>query len=463
MTGVVARAAVDHSPRTPDAEYSHDVTADPWPAPMANHAVDAAVSVPGSKSLTNRALVLSALADGPSVIRSALVARDTTLMMEALRRLGAEVRTDPDDNIFVAPATFDRAATVDCGLAGTVMRFVPPAAALTRGEVRFDGDERARARPMSTMIAALRDLGIVVDDGGTGRLPFAVSGRGRVPGGEVTLDASASSQFVSGLLLSGARYDQGIRVRHVGPPVPSLPHIRMTTAMLAEHGVRIRVDDADPGDATWRVDAGPIAALDRTVEPDLSNTAPFLAAAMVTGGRIVIPSWPARGLQPTNLLLAILAEMGGRYELETSSLRLAGPERVHGITVDMRDIGELVPTVTALCCFADSTSRLTGIEHIAGHETDRLAALSTEINALGGSVTRTGDGLLIEPRIMHGGPVRTYDDHRMATAAAILGLRVPGILIENVATTSKTFPGFPGAWEAMLRSRSPLDHRESGA
>ncbi|MDZ7577266.1 MAG: 3-phosphoshikimate 1-carboxyvinyltransferase [Candidatus Nanopelagicales bacterium] len=421
-----------------------------WTAPAAPTQIDAVVSVPGSKSLTNRALVLAALAEGPSTIRGALRSRDTDLMASAIRQLGSSVASTSDDDLLVAPATLSGNCSIDCGLAGTVMRFVPPMAALASGDVAFDGDERARQRPMAAVIEALRVLGVGIDDDGRTCLPFTVHGRGSVPGGSVTIDASASSQFVSGLLLSGARYDQGLTVHHVGAPVPSLPHIDMTTAMLREHGVEVVCDSAAPQRATWRVTADPIRALDRSIEPDVSNAAPFLAAAMATAGRVTVAGWPHESLQPGGRLLDILVTMGATTDPTPEGLRLTGPGTLRGIAENLHDIGELVPTIAALCCLAADESTLTGIAHLAGHETDRLAALSREINALGGSVTRTDDGLVIRPRPLHGGVFRTYEDHRMATTAAILGLVVPGIRIENIGTTAKTFPGFQAAWLRMV-------------
>lgn len=418
---------------------------DPWPAPTPPHPVRATVQVPGSKSLTNRALVLAALADGPSTVRNALRSRDTELMAGALRVLGVGLDSEGDDWA-VAPATSSVGGEVDCGLAGTVMRFVPPVAALADGDVRFDGDAHARTRPMGPVLDALRDLGVEVDDDGRGSLPFTVRGRGRVPGGEVTLDASASSQFVSALLLAGARYDNGVVVRHEGPPVPSRPHLDMTVAALRERGVE--VDDSQPD--VWRVRPGVVKAVDVTVEPDLSNAAPFLAAAAATGGEVTVAGWPASTTQPGAVLRELLGAMGCRSELDDRGLTVRGPARLIGLDLDMREIGELAPAVAGLCALGGTPSRLRGLRHIRGHETDRLAALARELTALGGDVVEHDDGLDITPAALHGGTFATYDDHRMVHAAAIVGLRVSGVLVENVGTTAKTFPGFERVWESML-------------
>ena len=421
--------------------------ADPdlWPAPTPSGPVRSTVTLPGSKSLTNRALLLAALSDGPSVVRRALRSRDTELMADALRSLGASVDSSGDDWT-VVPTPLRGPAAVNCGLAGTVMRFVPAVAALADGPVTFDGDPHARTRPMGAVLDALRSLGIAVDDGGRRALPFTVEGRSKVPGGPVVIDASASSQFVSALLLAGARYDEGVDVRHEGGAVPSLPHIDMTVAALREHGVR--VDDTEPD--RWVVHPGPVRAVDVTVEPDLSNAAPFLAAGVVTGGRVTVAGWPRATTQAGDRMRSILQAMGARVELSDDGLAASADGPLRGIDLDLHDVGELTPAVAALSALAATPSRLRGVAHIRGHETDRLSALATELQRLGGDVTELPDGLEIRPRPLHGGVFHTYADHRMAHAAVVLGLAVPGVLVEDVATTAKTFPGFAGAWSALV-------------
>ncbi|MBP2474550.1 3-phosphoshikimate 1-carboxyvinyltransferase [Crossiella equi] len=416
----------------------------PWSAPVADGPVRATVAIPGSKSITNRALVLAALADGPSTITAPLRSRDTLLMAQALRSLGVEVADGVEDGSWrVTPGALRGPAEVDCGLAGTVMRFLPPAAVLAEGEVRLDGDEHARVRPMHTVLDALRALGAEI----TGdRLPFTVHGQGGLGGGEVTIDASGSSQFVSGLLLAGARYDRGVIVRHSGKPVPSLPHIEMTVAMLRAAGVI--VDTATPD--TWTVLPGAVNPVDLVVEPDLSNATPFLAAAAVTGGEVTVPHWPAHTTQAGDGIRDLLAQMGCAVEVGPAGLTVRGPERLRGIDVDLRDVSELTPTVAAIAALADGPSHLRGVAHIRGHETDRLAALRTELVALGGDVDETEDGLVIRPRPLKGGPWRAYADHRMATAGAILGLVVPGVEVDDILCTTKTIPDFRGMWSTML-------------
>ena len=414
-----------------------------WQAPVATGPVRATVAVPGSKSITNRALLLAALSEGGGSLTGALRSRDTDLMVDALRALGVPVAVS-GDGVRVEPhAGLFGPATVDCGLAGTVMRFVPPAAAIADGEIRFDGDPRARERPMSTVLDALRSLGAFIDGS---ELPFTLFGKGGLPGGTVTIDASASSQFVSGLLLAGARYDAGLTVHHDGKPVPSLPHIEMTVSMLRSAGVE--VDDGEPN--TWRVSPGPIAAREWAVEPDLSNATPFLAAAAVTGGTVTVPGWPADTTQPGDAIGEILSRMGCTVSRDPAGLTVTGPARLSGVDIDLHDVGELTPTVAALAALADEPSVLRGIAHLRGHETDRLAALAKEINGLGGNAHETSDGLAIRPAPLHGGTWHAYADHRMATAGAIVGLVVAGIEVDDIATTAKTLPDFPAMWQAML-------------
>ncbi|NDU75147.1 3-phosphoshikimate 1-carboxyvinyltransferase [Actinomadura sp. DSM 109109] len=415
-----------------------------WSAPVAHAPVDATVPLPGSKSMTNRALILAALAEAPTCITRPLHSRDTELMADALRALGTGIGEDYTD-WQVLPGRLKGPARVDVGLAGTVMRFLPPVAALASGEVAVDGDPRARERPMGPIIAALRTLGADIDDGGRDALPFTVRGSGAVAGGRVTIDASASSQLVSGLLLAAPRFGKGVEVRHEGPPVPSAPHLAMTVQMLRAAGAEVEARRD-----VWRVAPGPLSGGEVVIEPDLSNAAQFLGAALVTGGRVTVPDWPAETTQPGDALRGLLAAMGAEVTRGPDGLTVRGGDGFGGLDADLHEVGELTPVLAALAALAGSPSRLTGIAHLRGHETDRLAALVAEINGLGGDVRELPDGLEIRPRPLRGGVFRTYDDHRMVMAAALLGLAVPGIEVENPGTVGKTLPDFTRQWASML-------------
>ncbi|GGV12801.1 3-phosphoshikimate 1-carboxyvinyltransferase 1 [Actinomadura cremea] len=406
------------------------------------------MALPGSKSMTNRALVLAALADEPVSVHRPLRSRDTDLMADALRALGVGIGEDWDD-WQVLPGELAGPARVDVGLAGTVMRFLPPVAALARGEVAIDGDPRARERPMGPLIAALRALGADIGDGGRGALPFTVRGTGALAGGAVTIDASGSSQLVSGLLLAAPRFGKGVEVRHEGPPVPSAPHLAMTVQMLRAAGAAV-----ETGENLWRVAPGPLRGGEWVIEPDLSNAAQFLGAALVTGGRVTVPGWPDATAQPGDALRGLLAAMGAEVSLGPDGLTVRGPGAgsYAGLEADLHEVGELTPVLAALAALAGSPSRLTGIAHLRGHETDRLAALVTELNRLGGDARELPDGLEIRPRPLRGGVFRTYDDHRMVMAAAVLGLAVPGVEVENPDTVGKTMPDFTALWASLRAS-----------
>ena len=440
----------------PYGDDSPIVTEEHWPAPRAEAPIDAVLTLPGSKSLTNRELVLSALASGPSLLRAPLHSRDSDLMVEALRSLGTVITPVTGDGAYGSDLAITPAeellgsTTIDCGLAGTVMRFLPPVAALALGPTTFDGDEGARRRPMATTISSLRELGVDIGDDGRAALPFTVHGSGRVAGGALTIDASSSSQFVSGLLLTAARFDDGLQLRHEGARLPSQPHIDMTVAALKARGVTASSD----GDGHWSVAPGPIAGREVDIEPDLSNAAPFLAAALVAGGSVTISGWPSDTTQVGADLATILPLLGATVTQDGDRLTVTGTGVIRGISIDLSTGGELAPAIVALAALAEEPSEIIGIGHIRHHETDRLAALATEINNLGGEVTELPDGLAITPRPLHGGVWSSYADHRMATAGAIIGLAVDGVLIDDIATTSKTLPQFPELWKSILPARA---------
>ena len=420
-----------------------------WSAPNRDAAISKTVRIPGSKSLTNRWLILAAIANGPSRINFPLKARDTELMASAIKSLGNSVEVDGDSWV-VTPGEFSGSTEIDCGLAGTVMRFVPPIATLSTGAIRFDGDPRARVRPMSAVIKALRELGAEIVDDGRGTLPFLINAKGFMPGGRVEIDASASSQFVSALLLAGARFDEGLTVTHSGGNLPSLPHIEMTIEVLGETGVTVESNLINLQNASWTIAPQSPKGFSITVEPDLSNAAAFVAAALVAGGQVTIENWPAKTSQAGNALVDLVPMLGGQVKRVGSDMIFAGSGSITGINADLSAVGELTPVIAALCALADSPSELTGIGHLRGHETDRLAALATEINKLGGNVIETEDGLKINPSKLSGGVFSTYEDHRMAMAGAVLGLKVKNLQIENIATTGKTLPEFAQMWLELV-------------
>ncbi len=425
-----------------------------WPAPTVTAPVTGTVRIPGSKSITNRALILAAQATGPSTLVAPLRSRDTELMAAGLRGLGTRIVVGPDDSWLVTPGRLAGPATIDCGLAGTVMRFLPALAARAAGLISFDGDPQARNRPMTIVLNALRDLGA---DVAGDSLPFTIAGTGSLRGGTVRINAAGSSQFVSGLLLSAAGYERGVTVVHDGKPVPSLPHIEMTVEVLRAVGVL--VDDSQAN--TWRVEPGPVAPWTTPIEPDLSNATPFLAAAAVTSGSVTIPHWPSATTQPGDQIREILHRMGCVVALTDGNLTVRGPARLSGIDIDLHAASELTPTVAALALLADGPSHLRGIGHIRGHETDRLAALASNITALGGTVIEDDDALHITGHGagtgLHGAGWGAYADHRMATAGAIVGLTVSGVFIDDIDSTAKTLPGFERMWFDLIHPTAGHD------
>ena len=416
-----------------------------WAAPhRGNSPVSATLTIPGSKSVTNRALILAALCDSPSILRRPLHSRDSALMIAGLKAIGVGIETAENGDLTITPGELYGPAGVDVGNAGTVMRFLPPVAAMAKGIIHFDGDARSHERPLGPVIKALESLGVSIEHGSRYSLPMTINANGRLKGGTVEVDATLSSQFISALLLVAPATLEGITVKHIGTSLPSLPHIEMTIAMLREKGVEVIV-----GDNQWIVKPAIMHGSDQVIEPDLSNAAPFMGAAMISGGTVVIRDWPHSTTQPGDELRSIFTQMGARVEFRGSDLAITG-DQIHGIDIDLHDVGELTPSIAALCVFADSPSYLRGIAHLRTHETDRLTALATEINNLGGEVIEEPSALRIIPKPLHAGVFHTYDDHRLATAGAMIGLRIPGIEVENIETTRKTLPDFPGAWAELL-------------
>ncbi len=422
--------------------------ASPWPAPRAHSPISADISLPGSKSMTNRAAVIAALAVGRSTVHRPLRSRDTELMTTGLRALGTQVTAHEAswEITGVAGRPHLVSSSIDVGLAGTVARFLPPVAALAVGAVRFDGDARMRERPMAPLLNALRDLGVEVSSTRGDHLPCTIHGSGSLRGGSVSLDASTSSQLISGLLLAAPCFAEGLTVRHVGSPVPSRPHLDMTVAMMRVAGAAVSQTNPD----SWAVSPGGYRAHDIDIEPDLSGAAPFLAAAVATAGTVVVPGWPRTTAQPGEALLELLGRMGARWTLDEAGLVFTGPERVHGIEAELRDCPEMTPVIVALATLADSPSRFTGVAHIRLQETDRIAALAGELSRLGANIDELADGLVVRPAPLRGALLRAHGDHRLAMAWAVVGLVVDDVSIDDIATTGKTMPDFAARWSAML-------------
>ena len=428
---------------------------DLWRAPFrGNNPISASITIPGSKSATNRALILASLAKTPSTLRKPLHSRDSALMIAGLKAIGCGITEQVNGDLIITPGKFFGPASVDVGNAGTVMRFLPPVAALANGLVHFDGDARSHERPVGPVIGALEELGVTIEHGNRYSLPLTINGSGQIRGGTLEIDASASSQFISALLLIGPATQTGITIKDIGVSLPSLPHIEMTIEMLKTFGAKVDCRISQNGKREWRVEPGELLGQDLIIEPDLSNAAPFMAAAMISGGEVVIADWPKKTAQPGDQLRDIFTKMGAKIEFVGSELKISGTGEIHGIDIDLHDVGELTPSIAAVAALADSPSSLRGISHLRLHETDRLAALATELNSLGGDVDEEESALHISPAPLHSGVFHTYDDHRLATAGAMIGLAIDGIQVENIATTKKTLPDFPGTWQQMLDSKS---------
>ena len=417
-----------------------------WSAPFrASKPISGAINIPGSKSVTNRALVLSALASSPSTLRRGLRSRDTDLMIKALSSLGVKIEIE-EDLWKITPAPLMGPAGIDVGNAGTVMRFLPPLASLAKGLISFDGDLRSHQRPLGPVIKALESLGVSIEHQGRYSLPLVINGAGYITGGEVEIDASASSQFLSSLLLVAPLMKQGLRIKNVGKSLPSKPHIEMTIAMLAQYGAFVDTSI----DNQWSVEPTTLSGVDLVIEPDLSNAAVFMAAPILCGGEVIIKDWPKKTTQPGDQLRQIFSEMGGEIDFVDQGLRVRSSGQIRGIDIDLGDVGELTPVIAALASLADSPSYLRGIGHLRLHETDRLSALKNELTALGAEVLEEESALRINPKPMKAGVFHTYEDHRLATAGALIGLAVQGVEVENIETTRKTITDFPALWSQLL-------------
>lgn len=445
-----------------------------WKAPFSNNAINALVSVPGSKSLSNRYLILAAIGKKPVVLKGLLRSRDTELMINALSVFGVCCKSLSSDGttVCVIPPkngvfSVDDCAVVNCGLAGTVMRFVTALALFANKSVKFDGDEQAYARPMKPVLDGLEQLGAkIVYHGEVGFLPFSVippknlesygvnSAQNSCNNRVICIDSSLSSQFISALLLIASRIPKGLQIEHIGSKLPSMPHIQMTMEDVRKAGGVVDM----PESGVWRVKEHDLILPDEVVvEPDLSNAAPFIGAALIAGGCVKIPNWPLKTTQPGGLLPGILEQMGAKIVFEHSSadsstLCVTGSGKIHAIkSLDLAAAGEVAPSIAAILAFADGVSELHGIAHLRGHETNRLAAIVAELNRVGIGADELEDGIRIIPsQNMHGEVMETYADHRMATFASMLGLRISNISVKNIATTRKTLPDFRAMWNNML-------------
>jgi 3-phosphoshikimate 1-carboxyvinyltransferase len=429
-----------------------------WSAPFrggltsVGEPINAKISIPGSKSATNRALILAAIAKTPSRLRKPLSSRDADLMVKGLQSLGCkidEIKTAQGFDYQITPQKLTGPTQIDVGNAGTVMRFLPPIASLATGLIYFDGDARSHERPLEPVIKALEQLGASIEHGNKYRLPLTINGSGEIKGGEVEVDASASSQFISALMLLGPATKNGLTIKNIGKSLPSMPHIEMTIQMLRQFGATVEVNEN-----SWTVKSGDLSGQDLTIEPDLSNAAPFMAAAMICGGSVEILDWPKSTSQPGDQLRDIFAKMGAKIEQNIEGLKISGSSKINGIDIDLHNVGELTPSIAAVAALASTPSTLRGIAHLRLHETDRLAALANEINNLGGDVTEGPGELLIKPAKLVASQIfKSYEDHRMATAGAIIGLAVKDLIVENIETTKKTLPDFPGMWQEMLNGK----------
>jgi 3-phosphoshikimate 1-carboxyvinyltransferase len=414
---------------------------DPLPIEPLAGPVDAVVSPPGSKSLTNRALVCAALAEGGSTLRRALDADDTNAMVDGLRALGIEVEADPPSQTVRVigcggrpPATV---AIADAQLSGTTSRFLLPVAALAAGTIRVDGALPLRARPMGPSIEALRSLGVTVTDvGAPGHLPVDVSD-GPVAGGEITVPGDASSQFLSGLLLAAPAMRTGLTVRVEGTLV-SRPYVDMTVAVMSAFGATVD----RPDDRTWRVEPQTYAATTYEIEPDASAASYAFAVPAIVGGTVRVDGLGSSSLQGDVAFVELLARMGARVEQTATSTTVHGTGRLQGIEADLSAISDTAQTLAAVAPFADGPTRITGIGFIRRKETDRVRAMVTELRRAGVDAEEEPDGILVRPGPIRPATIETYDDHRMAMAFALLGLGAPGIAIADPGCVAKTYPGY---------------------
>ena len=417
--------------------------------------IDATVEVPGSKSITNRALVAAALASGRSVLSRALSADDTAAMAAALARLGIGVERDAASGDVVVDGGCERLrpgpVELDARLSGTTARFLLPVLALGRGRYRLDGLAALRARPMAPGLRALRDLGVeVVEEGEPGHLPVTVVGA-ELAGGTVRVPGAVSSQFVSGLLLAGPATRRGVRVE-LEQPVVSRPYLGLTLATMEAFGAEV------DGDVERGVDVAPggYRARRHAIEPDASSASYFFAAAVVCGGRVRVPGLGRQSAQGDLAFVDVLEAMGADVRREDGFVEVRSGPSLSGVDVDMADLSDTAQTLAAVAVFASSPTRVRGIGFIRAKETDRIAAVVSELRRCGIRAEEHGDGFTVHPGLPRPAVIETYDDHRMAMSFTLLGLRAPGIEIADPGCVGKTFPGFFAAVEQLRVPVPPL-------
>jgi 3-phosphoshikimate 1-carboxyvinyltransferase len=424
---------------------------DPYPVEPIEAPFDVVVSLPGSKSITNRALVCAALAEGTSVLTNALHADDTEAMVEGLRAMGVRIEADWAHGRLEVTGTAGRPTSdvslVDARLSGTTSRFLLPVAALGDGLRRVDAANRMRERPMGEVLDAVRELGGTVHEvGAPDHLPVEVVG-GSLVGGEVSVRGDVSSQFLSGLLLAGPGMRAGLVVRLVGDLV-SQPYVRLTEQVMADFGVTV----GRPDDRTWVVESQAYLAGEHTIEPDASAASYAFAAAALLESTVTVAGLGTEARQGDVAFVDLLAEMGAEVRRDHDATTVRGTGQLVGIEVDMAQISDTAQTLAVVAAFAVGSTQVRGIGFIRGKETDRIGAVVAELRRLGLEATEEPDGFTVRPGPIRPATVQTYGDHRMAMAFALAGLRAPGIQIADPGCVTKTLPGF---WHLLEGLRDP--------
>jgi 3-phosphoshikimate 1-carboxyvinyltransferase len=434
MRPVTGVPGVDFSVEDVRGAFPDELEIEPLEGP-----VDATVHVPGSKSITNRALLIAALADGSSTIKNTLLSDDSYWLMHALVQLGFAVHANHDTGVTSITGQHHiiprRDVEVFVGNAGTVARFLPPALALGEGPYVVDGAPRMRERPVGDLVDAMRLLGARVgyaeEDG---RFPLRVEGGG-IRGGTARVRGKSSSQFVSGLLMAAPYAEEPVRLEVEGRE--EWPYVGITAEVMRAFGVEVGI-----GDARYAVEPAVYGARDYEVEPDASAASYFMAVAAVTGGRVRIPGLGARSPQGDLRFAGVLREMGCEVEIGEDQVEVRGPDRLRGVEVDMNAFSDTMMTLAAIAPFASTPTAIKNVEHTRYQETDRVSAVATELGRLGISVEEGRDGLRITPGTVKPAEVETYGDHRMAMAFAVTGLVAPGIRIRDPSVVTKTFPDY---------------------